>query len=107
MAAAAAAATVEAVGVAGGRRRRSGSVALGDLLRREASAERASASASAGAGGRERERRPSVAAGQACRAKKGEDFALLKPACERLPAGGAPFSAFAVSARVVPSPPLQ
>ncbi|XP_052153051.1 LOW QUALITY PROTEIN: probable protein phosphatase 2C 40 [Oryza glaberrima] len=93
---AAAAATVEAVGVAGGRRRRSGSMALGDLLRREASAERASASASAGAGGRERERWPSVAAGQACRAKKGEDFALLKPACERLPAGGAPFSAFAL-----------
>jgi hypothetical protein len=72
-------------------------VALGDLLRREASAERAAL------GGGERER-PSVAAGQACRAKKGEDFALLKPACERRP--GAPstsFSAFAVSA--LPPPP--
>ncbi|KAF0890304.1 hypothetical protein E2562_002716 [Oryza meyeriana var. granulata] len=78
-----------AVGVAG-RRRRSGSVALGDLLRREASAERASASAAAGG-----ERRPSVAAAQAGRAKKGEDFVLLKPACERHPCG-APFSAFAL-----------
>jgi len=70
--------------------RRAGSVALGDLLRREASAERAAA------GGAER---PTVAAGQAGRAKKGEDLALLKPACERRP--GAPstsFSAFAVSA---------
>jgi len=74
-------------------------VALGDLLWREASAERAAL----GGGDGERERRPSVAAGQACRAKKGEDFALLKPACERRP--GAPstsFSAFAVSA---PHPP--
>ena len=73
-----------------GARRRAGSVALGDLLRREASAERAAA------GGAER---PTVAAGQAGRAKKGEDLALLKPACERRP--GAPstsFSAFAVSA---------
>uniref|UniRef100_A0A0D9W5M3 protein-serine/threonine phosphatase n=1 Tax=Leersia perrieri TaxID=77586 RepID=A0A0D9W5M3_9ORYZ len=76
-----------------GRRRRSGrSVALGDLLLREASIERASASASTG----ERRRRPTVAAGQAGRAKKGEDFALLKPVCERLPTGGAPFSAFAL-----------
>ncbi|AQK43949.1 putative protein phosphatase 2C 12 [Zea mays] len=69
-------------------RRRTGSVALGDLLQREASAERAAL----GCG-----ERPSVAAGQACRAKKGEDFALLKPACERRP--GAPstsFSAFAL-----------
>ncbi|XP_062186310.1 probable protein phosphatase 2C 40 [Phragmites australis] len=69
-------------------RRRPGSVALGDLLRREASAER-----SAAAGGE----RPRVAAGQAGRAKKGEDFALLKPGCERQP--GAPstsFSAFAL-----------
>ncbi|XP_066342974.1 probable protein phosphatase 2C 40 [Miscanthus floridulus] len=75
-------------------RRRTGSVALGDLLRREASAERA---ALGGGGDGERERRPSVAAGQACRAKKGEDFALLKPTCDRRP--GAPstsFSAFAL-----------
>ena len=75
-------------------------MALGDLLRREASAERA---ALGGDGDGERERRPSVAVGQACRAKKGEDFALLKPACDRRP--GAPstsFSAFAVSA---PHPP--
>jgi hypothetical protein len=73
-------------------------VALGDFLRREASAERAAL------GGGER---PSVAAGQACRAKKGEDFALLKPACERRP--GAPstsFSAFAVSAPHLPGPVL-
>nr|CAB3487201.1 unnamed protein product [Digitaria exilis] len=70
----------------GATRRRAGSVALGDLLRREASAERAE-------GGE----RPTVAAGQAGRAKKGEDLALLKPACERRP--GAPstsFSAFAL-----------
>ncbi|KAK3144640.1 hypothetical protein QOZ80_4AG0315820 [Eleusine coracana subsp. coracana] len=69
-----------------GVRRRPGSVALGDLLRREASAER-----EAGA------ERPGVAAGQAGRAKKGEDLALLKLACERRP--GAPstsFSAFAL-----------
>ncbi|XP_062225778.1 probable protein phosphatase 2C 40 isoform X2 [Phragmites australis] len=68
--------------------RRPGSVALGDLLRREASAER---SAAAGA------EQPRVAAGQAGRAKKGEDFALLKPGCERQP--GAPstsFSSFAL-----------
>ncbi|CAN6248846.1 unnamed protein product [Urochloa humidicola] len=74
-----------------GVRRRAGSVALGDLLRREASAERAAAG---GCGG---ERRPTVAAAQAGRAKKGEDLALLKPACERRP--GAPstsFSAFAL-----------
>ncbi|XP_015692373.2 probable protein phosphatase 2C 40 [Oryza brachyantha] len=70
------------------RRRRSGSVALGDLLRREASAERAPAAGE--------EPRPSVAAGQACRAKKGEDYALLKPVCERHPAGAATFSAFAL-----------
>ena len=71
---------------------RAGSVALGDLLRREASAERAAA------GGAER---PTVAAGQAGRAKKGEDLALLKPACERRP--GAPFTSF--SAFAVSSPP--
>lgn len=79
---------------AAGTRRRPGSVALGDLLRREASAERE-------AGGE----RPSVAAGQAGRAKKGEDLALLKLACERRP--GAPstsFSAFAVSALLHPLP---
>ena len=75
-------------------------MALGDLLRREASAERA---ALGGGGDGDRERRPSVAAGQACRAKKGEDFVLLKPACDRRPdAPSTSFSAFAVSA---PHPP--
>lgn len=67
-------------------RRRHGSMALADLLLREASAERADA-----AGGE----RPGVAAGQAARARKGEDYALLKQGCERHP--GASFSAFAVS----------
>ncbi|KAL6838345.1 hypothetical protein ACP4OV_031849 [Aristida adscensionis] len=74
----------------GATRRRPGSVALGDLLRREATAERSAAAAEA-------ERPPRVAAGQAGRAKKGEDFALLKLGCERHP--GAPstsFSAFAL-----------
>ncbi|KAG8082213.1 hypothetical protein GUJ93_ZPchr0014g47487 [Zizania palustris] len=73
-----------AVAVPVGRMRRSGSVALGDLLRREAATERASAAGE----------RPTVAAGQAARAKKGEDLTLLKPVCERHP--GAPFSAFAL-----------
>ncbi|SPT18558.1 unnamed protein product [Triticum aestivum] len=66
-------------------RRRHGSMALADLLLREASAERADA-----AGGE----RPGVAAGQAARARKGEDYALLKQGCERHP--GASFSAFAM-----------
>ena len=71
-------------------------MALGDLLQREASAERAAL----GCG-----ERPSVAAGQACRAKKGEDIALLKPACERRPcAPSTSFSAFAVSAAHLPGP---
>ncbi|KAL5214983.1 hypothetical protein ABZP36_004135 [Zizania latifolia] len=73
-----------AASAAAGRMRRSGSVVLGDLLRREAAAERALAAGE----------RPGVASGQADRAKKGEDLTLLKPVCERHP--GAPFSAFAL-----------
>jgi hypothetical protein len=59
---------------------------LEDLLRREATAERAEAT---GRG------RPVLAAGQAGRARKGEDYAMLKQGLERHP--GASFSAFAVS----------
>lgn len=66
-------------------RQRHGSMTLEDLLRRELTAERADATGAA---------RPVLSAGQAGRARKGEDYAMLKHGLERHP--GASFSAFAM-----------